>query len=176
MRNDEQKPRGGFGLPPSSVMSLEEASKNVIIKEAKGNVARRMLAQLSRQVASYSYSTPEGGTCLFAYVPGKSEPIGVIVFTIADESTDRNTLEFQFIHQRYQRLGIGKRLLLKAMAVIAAHNRKQVYLEAAEQSVDFYKKVGFTDRGNMIETAGPGAAIFHHIYPMTRQTADLACH
>ncbi|KAK7491951.1 hypothetical protein BaRGS_00016797 [Batillaria attramentaria] len=173
-RDDNLKPRGGFGLPPGGIKSLKEAVNDMTIKEVKGSCAGRLFAQLSRQVTGYNYSIPEGGSALFAFCPGRSEPAGAVVFTMNHEGTEQNIIDFQFVHPRYQRMGIGKKLVLEAMEVMAVKNGNDVYLEAAIQARDFYKKLGFQDWGAVVETQGPGADIFKRMQPMKRRLTDYS--
>lgn len=54
-----------------------------------------------------------------------------------------------FVIPDYQRQGIGKTLVLKAIAQCRTHSDEQaIYLNAAQNAIPFYKALGFIDRNS----------------------------
>lgn len=70
----------------------------------------------------------------------QSEPMG-------DESLE---IERIYIRSQFQRKGLGKYLINKAMEIAQLHNKKKVWLgvwEKNENAIHFYKKIGFVQTG-----------------------------
>lgn len=64
-----------------------------------------------------------------------------------DESLE---IERIYIRNNFQRKGLGKYLIDKAMKIAVIQNKKMIWLgvwEKNEKAIDFYKKVGFVQTG-----------------------------
>ncbi|MEE9493946.1 MAG: GNAT family N-acetyltransferase [Gammaproteobacteria bacterium] len=56
--------------------------------------------------------------------------------------------------EKYRRQGIGSALLRKVLETAARKNIEHMFLHAQVQVVDFYKKSGFVERGELFMDAG----------------------
>lgn len=66
---------------------------------------------------------------------------------MGDESLE---IERVYIKNRFQKHGLGKYLLNKAMEISMEHNKKKIWLgvwEKNENAIAFYKKMGFVQTG-----------------------------
>ncbi|AET61115.1 Protease synthase and sporulation negative regulatory protein PAI 1 [Paenibacillus terrae HPL-003] len=66
---------------------------------------------------------------------------------MGDESLE---IERVYIKNRYQKYGLGKYLLNKAMEIAMEQNKKEIWLgvwEKNENAIAFYKKLGFVQTG-----------------------------
>ena|SRR5690625_2576525 len=68
------------------------------------------------------------------------------------EKADDESLEIEriYIKSKFQRHGLGKRLLNKAIAIALERNKKKIWLgvwEKNENAIAFYKKLGFIQTG-----------------------------
>lgn len=65
-------------------------------------------------------------------------------------STDAFEVERIYIRNKFQKHGLGKYLLDKAIEIAMEHNKKKIWLgvwENNENAIAFYKKMGFVDTG-----------------------------
>ena len=54
----------------------------------------------------------------------------------------------------YRRFGIGKMMLQELLSIAATMSIKSLFLNAQIEAVDFYKKFGFQEHGDMFDDAG----------------------
>jgi ribosomal protein S18 acetylase RimI-like enzyme len=69
----------------------------------------------------------------------KNIPVGVIEIII----DDKFTVEMVAVDITKQGLGIGTAMMIKAESIAKQLNFKEIYLEAVENKVEFYKNLGF---------------------------------
>lgn len=91
----------------------------------------------------------------FYFIFLNEELAGYLKVNINDsqsEKTGDEALEIEriYIRNKFQRKGLGKYLIDKAMEVAMIQNKKMIWLgvwEKNEKAVDFYKKIGFVQTG-----------------------------
>ncbi len=54
----------------------------------------------------------------------------------------------------YRRCGVGKKMLEKLLSIAETMGLKTVFLNAQVEAIDFYKKFGFQEHGDMFDDAG----------------------
>jgi diamine N-acetyltransferase len=91
----------------------------------------------------------------FYFVYVNNEVAGYLKVNTNDaqtETMDDESLEIEriYIRKDFQRHGLGKYLLNKAMEVALEHHKQKVWLgvwEKNENAIEFYKKMGFVQTG-----------------------------
>lgn len=91
----------------------------------------------------------------FFFIYLNEELAGYLKININDaqsEKTDDKSLEIEriYIKSKFQKHGLGKRLLNKAIAIALERTKKKVWLgvwEKNENAIAFYKKLGFIQTG-----------------------------
>jgi diamine N-acetyltransferase len=91
----------------------------------------------------------------FYFVYFDNEIAGYLKININDaqsEEMDDESLEIEriYIKNEFQKQGIGKYLLNKAMEIAMENNKKKLWLgvwEKNEKAISFYKKLGFVQTG-----------------------------
>ncbi|MEK4432801.1 GNAT family N-acetyltransferase [Paenibacillus sp. FSL M7-0802] len=83
------------------------------------------------------------------------EPAGYLKVNMNDAQSEKlgdESLEIEriYIKNKFQKHGLGKYLLNKAMEIAMEHNKKKIWLgvwEKNENAIAFYKKMGFVQTG-----------------------------
>ncbi|WP_438496073.1 GNAT family N-acetyltransferase [Paenibacillus sp. IHBB 3054] len=91
----------------------------------------------------------------FFFIFLNEELAGYLKVNINDsqsEKTGDESLEIEriYIRNKFQRKGLGKYLIDRAMEVAMIQNKKMIWLgvwEKNEKAIDFYKKIGFVQTG-----------------------------
>ncbi|PWW32446.1 ribosomal protein S18 acetylase RimI-like enzyme [Cytobacillus oceanisediminis] len=91
----------------------------------------------------------------FFFVYFNNEVAGYLKVNINDaqsEEMDDESLEIEriYIKSKFQKHGLGKYLLNKAMEIARERNKKKIWLgvwEKNKNAIDFYKKMGFVQTG-----------------------------
>lgn len=91
----------------------------------------------------------------FFFVYFNNEIAGYLKININDaqsEEMGNDSLEIEriYIRNKFQRHGIGKYLLTKAMEIAMEHKKRKIWLgvwEKNENAISFYKKMGFVHTG-----------------------------
>ncbi|WP_090739205.1 GNAT family N-acetyltransferase [Paenibacillus sp. Mc5Re-14] len=91
----------------------------------------------------------------FFFVYFNEELAGFLKVNINDAQSEKmgdESLEVEriYIKNKFQKHGLGKYLLNKAMEIALGHNKKKVWLgvwEKNENAIAFYKKMGFVQTG-----------------------------
>ncbi|TGA96128.1 GNAT family N-acetyltransferase [Sporolactobacillus shoreae] len=91
----------------------------------------------------------------FFFIYLNKELAGYLKVNINDAQSEKmgdESLEIERIYIRYtfQRKGLGKYLINKAMEIARSQNKKNIWLgvwEENENAIDFYKKIGFVQSG-----------------------------
>ncbi|WP_042150163.1 GNAT family N-acetyltransferase [Paucisalibacillus sp. EB02] len=91
----------------------------------------------------------------FYFVFIYDEVAGYLKINVDDaqsEEMDNESLEIEriYIKSKFQKQGLGKLLLNKAIEIAIEHNKKKIWLgvwEKNENAISFYKKIGFVQMG-----------------------------
>ncbi|MEK5237438.1 GNAT family N-acetyltransferase [Paenibacillus sp. FSL L8-0470] len=91
----------------------------------------------------------------FFFIFFNEELAGYLKVNINDSQSEKagdESLEIEriYIRNNFQRKGLGKYLIDKAMEVAVIQNKKMIWLgvwEKNEKAIDFYKKIGFVQTG-----------------------------
>ncbi|WP_379139726.1 GNAT family N-acetyltransferase [Paenibacillus sp. sgz500992] len=91
----------------------------------------------------------------FFFIFFNEELAGYLKVNINDSQSEKagdESLEIEriYIRNNFQRKGLGKYLIDKAMEVAVIQNKKKIWLgvwEKNEKAIDFYKKIGFVQTG-----------------------------
>ncbi|WP_342435482.1 GNAT family N-acetyltransferase [Paenibacillus sp. FSL L8-0436] len=91
----------------------------------------------------------------FFFIFFNEELAGYLKVNINDSQSEKagdDSLEIEriYIRNNFQRKGLGKYLIDKAMEVAVIQNKKKIWLgvwEKNEKAIDFYKKIGFVQTG-----------------------------
>ncbi|MCM3570584.1 GNAT family N-acetyltransferase [Neobacillus mesonae] len=105
------------------------------------------LKQLEKEVSNLSSQ--------FFFVYFNSEAAGYLKLNIDDAQSEKmgyESLEIEriYIKSPFQKQGLGKYLLNKAIEMAMEHNKKKIWLgvwEKNENAIAFYKKLGFVQTG-----------------------------
>lgn len=142
---------------------------NISIHAEESSAAAGYFRKLSSEVSGCAYTIPEDHVALFATCQKfRPEPVGVIVFKIANTDDVDNKISFQFVLQLCQGHGIGKQLLEGALKKISLANHKRIVLDACKRSVGFFKRHGFHQVGSPVLPIR-GSPMFATLYHMEKQ-------
>ncbi|WP_347551361.1 GNAT family N-acetyltransferase [Pseudalkalibacillus hwajinpoensis] len=105
------------------------------------------LKQVEKELSNHSSQ--------FFLVSFNDEDAGYLKINTVDaqsEEMDDDSLEIEriYIINKFQKLGLGKYLLNKAMEIAIERNKKKIWLgvwEKNEYAISFYKKMGFVQTG-----------------------------
>ena len=105
------------------------------------------LKQLEKELSNISSQ--------FFFVYFNNEVAGYLKVNINDAQSEEmgdESLEIEriYIKNKFQKHGLGKYLLNKAMEIAMEHNKKKIWLgvwEKNENAIAFYKKMGFVQTG-----------------------------
>lgn len=145
-------------------MLLDELNDIKIVEEERIGKTRHNFRQLSREVCGDVYDIPDENRVIFAYktLPSKQLLIGGISFQLADEkiSTAGSNFDSEFYHMinflfvkgDYQGLGVGKKLITKAIDIMTSASQRPIRVQSAEKAVGFFQKNGFSIKGDPFES------------------------
>ncbi|WP_248930619.1 GNAT family N-acetyltransferase [Paenibacillus hamazuiensis] len=95
------------------------------------------------------------GSSEFFFILFNEELAGYLKVNMNDAQSEKmgdESLEIEriYIRSHFQRKGLGKYLINKAMEIAKSQNKKMIWLgvwEKNENAIDFYKKMGFVQTG-----------------------------
>ncbi|GFN94180.1 gcn5 family acetyltransferase [Plakobranchus ocellatus] len=159
----------------------------IIVRHVDMEDAYGIFRRLSHEVARCRYDVPLDHKVIVAYKTVQSdkrekekEAIGIVTFWISQMSISRNVgtfqfmdsyfhhISFMFVNKKYQRQGIGTKLLDAAMATIRESGlNRPIHLEAAKSAVQFFRKKGFVSLGRAEKgSSHRGSSLFSHYFNM----------
>ncbi|BFY99621.1 hypothetical protein BsWGS_02661 [Bradybaena similaris] len=159
---------------------------DVYLSHSQEDSGYEIFRQLSHKVAGCRYDIPWGSQVVVAYsrTPGiaeSAEAIGIITFCLADGKLQHTTVEddfmsgyfhkisFLFVNQKFQRKGVGSRLVREAIKTIRnSEIQRPIHLEGAKPAVKFFEKMGFTTSGQPIPSRR-GSHLFRQCFYMQQQ-------
>ena len=153
---------------------------DITIKKAKrDNKNRGKFRHLARQVSGEVFDVPEENVILFIEKQEYSNAVlvGQICFSVADLSLTEPSscftteyfpqISFLFVHKDFQCCGFGRTLMEEAIKVIRSHDQhRPIRLQAGEDAVGFFEKLGFVIQGEPIRCVHSGSRLFRTLVNM----------
>ena len=150
------------------------------IKQAKPiNKNKAKFRHLARQVSGEVFDVPEDDLILFCFKQEytNSVLVGQISFSLSDlrktepavnfDSEYYSQISFLFVHKDFQCLGYGKMLMEETLKIIRSHDHcRPIRVQAAEEAVPFFEKLGFYVVGQPIKCVHSGSRLFRTIVNM----------
>ena len=122
---------------------------------------------------------PEDNLILFCFKQeyANSVLVGQISFSLSDQKKTEpacnfdteyySQISFLFVHKDFQCLGYGKMLMQEALKIIRSHDQcRPIRVQAAEDAVSFFEKLGFNVVGQPIKCVHSGSKLFRTIINM----------
>ncbi|XP_021379037.1 uncharacterized protein LOC110466682 [Mizuhopecten yessoensis] len=148
-------------------------------EEVRNNKNRHRFRQIAREVCGEVFDVPEDNRVLFAYQKhhGKETLIGEISFQLANEKLTSpgvpfvseyfHQVTFMFVKYDFQGIGIGRRLVSKALKIMTEKSARPIRVQSAEKAVGFFEKMDFVCQCEPIESLC-GVNLFRFMYNMER--------
>lgn len=126
------------------------------------------------------FDIPDGNRVLFAYekLSNKETLIGEVSFQHADKDLTTpgvpfdneyfHQISFMFIKSDFQGLGMGRRLVSKALKLMDGHCSRPVRVQSAERAVGFFEKMDFALCQSEPLESLCGVHLFKYMYNMER--------
>lgn len=113
---------------------------------------RSLVFQIEQGVAAHLEfdSNDESAEHLLAYLDG--QPVGTARLRMLDAQTAK--IERVAVLKAARGLGIGKRMMVEALALLTEANVAEAHIHAQAAVQNFYQKLGFDPEGSFFDEAG----------------------